>query len=328
MLMFTVVMNNMSPEQQTPTGEDLSTRMDAMAQGWEEEKLHRESLSPEELDDLVRTEVVQMSEEAVANFASQDSVLSRIRFNQIVNPAARIGDYDRIWEEVSGRYKDEFQKVEEAVVAVTEDRLSYQDAPISQEDKAAALRANMESKSADRYSRALLRLEKDFGEESVANTTQGIHRQFMKSMSALGFEDVSAYSESLSWVYWDLGKQAAFAESPEAFENSAYYSGAMPITGAEASKADSDAAFRQQRAIVLRHIGWEVFHREGAIDSVLADLPRGLLGVEDEINYIVKNSDSDEGLHSWEYARVGQVLESIARAKEAYGSNDSQPVAA
>ncbi len=170
--------------------------------------------------------------------------------------------------------------------------LSYQDADVSEEQKARMRDYGMTYASSHRYGISLNELFNQYGDAKVHAMAKVLHADFIRRMKF--FVNVSAQGASMSWTYWDLAKQFYFFKNPNQ-QKSVLYRIADPMM---------DQIL--QREMVCRQMGWEIYHSEKR-QSIREKLSRYPLALE----YLAKSPKTTKELRSWDYANLGCSVRNI-----------------
>ena len=171
--------------------------------------------------------------------------------------------------------------------------LSYQDATLPEEAKKQALEYNQNSESAKRYAEALIEMSAKHNLAEVQDVAREMVEECTSRLEALGCMP-SAYTASLSWAMWDIGKQEHYLLHPE--QGDPKYTIADPLTSPE-----------KREEIIDRHVGWEAFAagRRGE-NSFLERVPEVTRTAATE--YLSRTPKSNGTLSSKELAELGALL--------------------
>ncbi|MEY4903290.1 MAG: hypothetical protein RLZZ292_1105, partial [Bacteroidota bacterium] len=127
---------------------------------------------------------------------------------------------------------------------IIEHFLSYQDVLEGDTKKNTLDYALQKGYSASKYAQVLQELAEN-KEPEIHALAQALVKQFNEFVEKIGHENVSIYSKSTTWAYWDIAKQYYLSKHPK--ESNEHYELANPLT----SKV-------LKEEMVLRHIGWDL----------------------------------------------------------------------
>ncbi len=167
--------------------------------------------------------------------------------------------------------------------------LSYQDTPLSEDEKKATLKAALGMESSNKYA-TILQSIRSWDRSSIEDMAEKMRIECLGYLEQLGVKS-SAYGQSGTWAVWDIAKQLYMLRHPEESDSTKYHLG-NPFT---------DERVRQD--IVDRHLGWELDnYLWEPSDSELSHLE------EDIDNIYLSDHRPDGESASYTYTKLGRIV--------------------